>query len=121
MAVTPTTFKTRFPEFSTETDPRIQIFIDDSEIFISESKFGTLFDLAVSYLTAHYLSVADKSSSGSSSSVGSVASKSVEGVSVSFNKMAAATQADDFYASTIYGQRYLELRSQIAVGNVLSV
>ena len=83
--VTPTTFKIRFPEFETTTDIRIQLFLDDSATQISESKFGISYDLAISYLTAHYLSLSIKTDAGSSGSIGDVASKSVEGVSVSYN------------------------------------
>lgn len=119
--ITPTTFKIRFPEFETQDDSRVELFINDATTQISEAKFGTSYDIALAYLTAHYLSLSVKSSSGSSGNVGAIASKSVEGVSVSYNQAQAKDQKESYYLSTTYGQRYLELRSQITVGNILSV
>ena len=119
--ITPTTFKIRFPEYDSIDDVRIQLFLDDSALQISESKFGTSYDLAISYLTAHYLTLSIKTDTGSSGSIGQVASKSVEGVSVSYNNATADSQSDSYYSSTSYGQRYLDIRSQITVGNIMSV
>ena len=119
--VTTSTFKTRFPEFESQDNDRVQLFLDDSATQISETKFGTSYDLAISYITAHYLSLATKTANGSSGSVGAVASKSVEGVSVSYNQATANNQNESYYASTSYGQRYLEIRSQITTGNVMSI
>ena len=121
MATTPTTFKTRFPEFEEQDNTRIQLFLDDASTQISETKFGTSYDTAIAYLTAHYISLSEKTKNGSSGSVGAVASKSVEGVSVSYNQATANNQSESYYLSTSYGQRYLEIKSQIAVGNIMSV
>jgi len=113
-------FKTRFPEFVDTTDATIDIYIQDAEIMVTQSKWGLLFNIGVAYLSAHYLDLALKSSTGKSGAVNQIASKSVEGVSVSY-ATPQGTIAEDYYQSTIYGQRYLSLLSQVGIGNVLSV
>lgn len=119
--VTTSTFKIRFPEFESQDNARVQLFLDDAATQVSKTKFGTSYDLAIFYLIAHYLSLSEKSANGSSGNVGAVASKSVEGVSVSYNQATANTQCESYYITTSYGQRYLEIKSQIAVGNAMSV
>jgi len=111
--VTSLNFKTRFPEFTSETDERVEFFITDAYLEVDTS-WGTLQDIGVSYLTAHLLALSNKSLT-SSSSIGQVASKSVEGVSISY-----ATNANDstYLSSTSYGQRYLQLKKRVKVGMV---
>lgn len=113
-------FKTRFPEFSNTSDATIDIYIQDAEIMVTEQKWGQLFNMGVTYLSAHYLSLSLKSSNGQSGAVNQVSSKSVEGVSVSY-ATPQGTISESYYQSTIYGQRYLNLLSQVGIGNVLSV
>ena len=113
-------FRARFPEFANTSDTTIDIYIQDAEIMVIESRWGQLFKMGVAYLSAHYLSLALKSANGKSGAVNQVASKSVEGVSVSYTT-SQGTITEDYYQSTIYGQRYLNLLSQVGIGNVLSV
>ena len=104
--VTPATFKARFPEFNSVDDARIQIFIDDS-VSVTNSKCPN-YDLMVSYLTAHLITLADKTDAGDSSTTKPVASESVGDVSVGYG--GTAGKPGDSYYSTAYGQRYLDLR-----------
>ena len=113
-------FKTRFPEFSNISDATVDINIQDAEIMVTKSKWGKLYDIGVAYLAAHSLSLSVKSANGNSGAVNQVASKSVEGVSVSYVSP-QGTIVESYYQSTIYGQRYLNLLSQVGIGNVLSV
>ena len=113
-------FKTRFPEFSNISDATVDINIQDAEIMVTKSKWGKLYDIGVAYLAAHSLALSVKSANGNSGAVNQVASKSVEGISVSY-AVAQGTVAEDYYQSTTYGKRYLNLLSQVSVGNVLSV
>lgn len=108
--ITPASFKIRFTEYSTTADERIQLFIDDSILILNEAFWGEKYDLGLAYLTAHFLTIADKSAAGNIGSVGQVQSKAVDGTSVSFNSGISNSQQDAFYASTSYGQRYLTLR-----------
>lgn len=115
MSIDPTLFKIRFPEFIGQTDERIQIFIDDAIIVINENFWGEKYNLGLNYLTAHYLVSAIKSEAGSSGSIGGISGKSVDGVSVSYAKVQIKDSAEDFVASTIYGQRYLTLKKTLGV------
>ena len=115
MAVTPATFKIRFPEFDSTLDARIQLFIDDSIVILNESYWGDKYDLGVAYLSAHLLTMGTKSENGDDDAVSSIASQAVDGVSISFNSPAINTLDDAYYSSTAYGQRYLALRRTLGV------
>ncbi len=123
MAIDIATFRARFPEFSDDTeypDPRVQLFIDDSLIYIGtdEDRWGLKYNLAQSYITAHMLLVATKSELGDSSSqVGPVQSKSAGGVSVTKAVVAKdLSSGDEYYMSTTYGQQFILLRNICFVG-----
>lgn len=115
MAITPASFKLRFPEFSSEDDSRIQLFIDDSVIILNETFWSVKYDLGLYYLTAHYLTLANLSEAGNKTAPGQVSSRSVDGTSVSYNRVTLSNENDAYYASTIYGQRYLALRKSLGL------
>lgn len=117
--IDPASFKVRFPEFASESDPRIQLFIDDSVIILNSVYWGEKYDLGLSYLTAHYLTLANRSEAGSiSSGGGAVASRNVDGVAVTYTTAQPANESDAYYLTTTYGQRYLALRKTLAVAAV---
>lgn len=113
--VTPATIKARFPEFATVDDSKIQIFIDDAILILNETFWGTKYDLGVSYLAAHFLSLALSSEAGAASAIGAVSSRAVDGVSISYSTMTPENHGDAYYSSTMYGQRYLALRRTLPV------
>ena len=115
MTVTVAQFKTRFPEFETAVGTTVQMFLDDAVVMLNETYWGVKYDLGLSYYTAHHLLLASKSSSGASGSVGPVAGRSVDGVSVSFSTSGLKTTSDQQYAATTYGQRYLTLVDSLGV------
>lgn len=107
--VTPATFRARFPEFEDDTtypDERIELFIDDAEATINSQCPN--YDLMVSYLTAHLLTISTQTDSGNSSTIKSKASESVGDVSVSYN---ANSKGNNPFYSTAYGQRYMDLKA----------
>lgn len=110
MAVTPTTFKTRYPEFETEDDARVQIFIDDATLLSSSSFWGALYDLAVTYLAAHYLSIARKSEEddGDAKAAGVIREK-IDVLEVAYSDALIKEAANNPYKGTPYGQEYLSL------------
>jgi len=117
-----TDFRIRFPEFNEPiaTDARVQLFLDDSESMVPES-WGNVRDIGIYYLTAHELAVSIKTSSGNSNGTAQIASKSVEGVSVSYNNKASENSTEDYYSSTSYGKRYLDLARRKNVGRGASL
>jgi len=121
VTVTPATFKARYPEFDSESDARIQIFINDAMLEVSESRWGDLYDRGLSALAAHLLVIANKNTAaaGSGSALsGKVASRTVGSVSVSFNNAASNGSTEDFYLSTSYGAEYWRLALSVGMGIV---
>ena len=115
MACDPASFKVRFPEFVSVVDARIQVFIDDAVIILNEVYWGLKYDLGICYLAAHYLSLANKTEAGSTTSNNAISGRAVDGVSVSFSTPTPENQGDAYYSATSYGQRYLAMRKTLGV------
>ena len=127
MATDLATFRTRFPEFSDDTeytDARAQLFLDDAQgdLGLNESRWNGKYDKAQAYLAAHLLSVGTKTELGdTATSAGAVQSKSAGGVSVSKSVTAKdRSDQDDFYMSTSYGQQFLIIRNSCFVGALVA-
>lgn len=128
MPVTVSEFRTRFPEFSDDTeypDPRIELFIEDSQLMYmgtDEVRWGGKYKIAQAYLTAHLLTLASNSEAGDSSSTGGIVTgRSAGGVSVSRSAVSKdRSDLDDFLMTSQYGQRYITIRNNTFVG-VLTV
>ena len=118
MSVTATTIKARFPEFDSQADARIEIFIEDAKLELSESKWGDRYDKGISYLTAHLLSIALKTEKGSVGSVGPIASRSIGDVSISFSNKTSESQIEAYYNSTPYGQEFWNMLQFVGLGAV---
>lgn len=115
MTIDPASFKIRFPEFDSVDDTRIQLFLDDAEVILNPVFWGDKYDMGQAYLAAHFLVIGTNSEAGSTSPSSGVASKSVDGVSISYNNPTPNSEADAYYLSTSYGQRYLALRKTLGV------
>lgn len=117
--VTPTTFKVRFPEFISENNDRVQVFIDDAVVQINEVFWSTKFDIGISYLAAHFLELANTSVVGGGASVGGMVSgQSVDGTSINFAVPTIKDTKESFYMSTTYGQRYWALLKSLGSGAI---
>ena len=118
MALTPTDFKIRFPEFVAIPDARIQFWLDDAELEVSESAWDALYEKGSMSLAAHLLAIdiSNNDEDGDSGGEGNVASKSIGDVSVSFAKATVDDVSDDWYLSTSYGTEYLRLKKRVGMG-----
>lgn len=108
---TPDNFRIRFPEFEdagTYPDARVQLFIDDATATVNGNCSNS--DLMICYLAAHLLLLSTQTATGNTKTTQSIASKAVDGVSVSYNGGISDDVTDNFY-STAYGQRYVDLRN----------
>jgi len=105
----PTAFKARFPEFATIDNARIQVFIDDALLVLNEVTWGSIYSLAVCYLSAHYLALGEESSSNGGGTVGNVSSKGVDGVTISYNSVNLSNVDQAYFLSTQYGQKFYSL------------
>lgn len=115
-------FLDRFPEFSELSESRIQLFLNDAVLEISESFFSTYYGKAISLYTAHVLVLAGASSAASGGALGNVspvASRTEGDVSVSFAVGAPhGTNADQWLNSTPYGQELSRLYTLLGSGGL---
>ena len=103
------TFRARFPEFITQFDDRLLLYLGDA------LRIHALCETAVLYLAAHLLTLDIDTGAGSTGASvdggdGEVTAESAGGVSASY-KSQAAKEKDVFYMSTAYGRRYVALRN----------
>jgi hypothetical protein len=98
---TVTDFKTRFTEFASESDTRVQLYLDDAELFVSESAWEARYDLGVLYLAAHLL---ENDNAQGGASAGPVNKRKVGEVEESY--AVQATDSDSELMSTQYGRRF---------------
>lgn len=107
MTVTTVTLKALFPEFSAQSDQRVQSFLDMATRRVDTGVFGTLFDDAVSFLTAHMLTKAILTQSGGGLIV---TTEKVGDLERSYAQHGAGATG---YASTAYGAEFLKLRRAV--------
>lgn len=101
-------FKARFPDIPTETVDKYLPLNEDITVCYYDAEYGssTCTDEIILQLLAHLITIDSKTGS---SSLHDVSSKAVDGVSISFTAANLSTRTDDFFNSTKYGQRYLQL------------
>jgi hypothetical protein len=125
MTVTPATFKARYTEFSTLSDARIQIFLDDAALEMDSGRWGDLYDRGQAALAAHLLALAERGAAGSTTGIsgqGPLTSRSVGDVSVGFGFGSSGggnSSTEASYMSTVYGQDYWRLVQIVGFGAVV--
>lgn len=107
MAVTPADLKAIAPELASETDPRLQLFIDLATDSVNLTAFGTRADKAVALLAAHFTTMANREGAG-----GSVSSESLGDWSRSYS---TANTRDSELNSTAYGQLFITLMKSLGM------
>lgn len=119
MAVDVPTFRARFPEFAGIGDATIQVYLDDTVADLDQGIWGeeAVADRATSFLAAHRLATSlDADGSAISGQGGALSAASADGVSSTYampEKLSA--EALDLW-STVYGQRFLDLRRRYVIG-----
>ena len=123
MTVTPAEFKARYTEFASVADPRVQIFLDDAALEMSEATWGDLYDRGQGALAAHYLSIAEKNAAGGGGSTAPISSKKVGDVSITYAVTPSGTVGDSTasFMDTSYGQDYLGLLELVGQGAIAVV
>lgn len=119
MAVTVTrptvkSIKTRFPEFADTDDSVVEFAIEEAMLEIG-TNWTTAYNIAVVYLTAHFIASAVAQSEAGSG--GDIASESFGRISISYAQGSVATQSDKSTSS--YGERYMELLNRNFGGPVV--
>lgn len=116
MAVTPASFKARFPEFNAVSDTLIQIIIDEQSPQVGETWVAADRDPALQYLVAHILTLEGEpgrtASGGAVSDAGKVKRRKVGDVEVEFFDSSASTVTGGigagFYSTTRYGKMFYQ-------------
>ncbi|MEL7494813.1 MAG: DUF4054 domain-containing protein [Cyanobacteria bacterium J06554_11] len=115
MTVTATSFKVVYPEFSTESDERVDIFLGKSALLVNQTKWGSLYDEGIETLTAHKLARANEAAGSSNGKgVGQLVSKNInDHISLSYARESSESSSNSTsqseYSTTIYGKQYLAL------------
>ena len=103
-------FQTRFPEFAPVAELRIQLFLDDAALLMSdEGKWLSFYDVAHQYHAAHFLIAAQFTERGDSGIVAPVSHKEVDDVVIKKAISDSIPRADELL-STAYGKRYWHYR-----------
>jgi|AntRauTorckE6833_2_1112554.scaffolds.fasta_scaffold154254_2 hypothetical protein len=116
MSVDTDTFKTRFPEFFETDDERVQLFIGDAVAELSESAWGTRYDVGICYLAAHLLAIGIATELGDPSGLSPLASGGADGLSASFAKSAYTNTSQEYWQSTSYGKEFMRLKRTLFAG-----
>lgn len=116
--MSPSEFKTRYPEFVGEADPRIQLFIDESIPHLDQDRWGDLYTQGLGLYVAHSLAWENAIAGTGSSSVDDDTSVSVGDVTISKSADVAKSQMDNDLLRTPYGQRFNRLRKMVGAGAV---
>lgn len=111
--------KTRFPEFADVDDAVVEFAIEEAALEVG-SNWTSGYNIAIMYLTAHYIASAITASAASGTgAAGDIASESIGRFSYSY--AAVATASADDKSSSSYGSRYLELRDRNFGGIVVVI
>ncbi|MCS2154354.1 DUF4054 domain-containing protein [Scandinavium goeteborgense] len=125
--VTIDAFRIRFPEFDDITDVRVQLALDDTSPYITESQFGDLYEQAYSNLAAVFLNgmitTAGRDGSGQGCTPGALPVISQQAGNITL-EMAVPPSVnnssfDTWLSLTVYGQRFLAAREQSLSGGSL--
>lgn len=102
----PTTaeFKIIFEEFSDVADARLDYYLAQAKLQVSEIEFDTVYTHAVYLRLAHSLTLMNPDTAG----LGSLSSEKAGDVQYSY----AAISGDELLGQTKYGQEFIELRKE---------
>ena len=118
MTMTPSEFKTRFPEFSTETDARVQLFITDADPMFDVARWDSLYSLGVANYVAHFLTVANAQAAAGAAGkmLDTKLSKKVGDLAVTNSEIALSARMKDPFMATPYGIEYRRLARIVGMG-----
>jgi len=109
-------FQTRFPEFCTEDDDRVQLFLDDAALVMtSPNKWLSFYDVAQAYLAAHFLAASYATERDDYGVQAPIKKQEVDDVVIEQAVNAVDVDLESVY-STSYGKRYAEYRRKTLTG-----
>lgn len=116
--MTPTEFKTLFPEFTAVADVRVQLFIDRAVPYFDVARWDDQYADGIAYFVAHNLALATPTGTlGNGLGLTDVKiMKKVGPVTVQQSEQILLANAKDPYMKTTYGQKYSELKRLVGIG-----
>lgn len=127
MTITPTKFRTDFPEFSDAenySDAQVSFWLSIADRMLIESRWGDVVDQGRELFAAHNLVLGRQamasSSAGGAPGIGSglVASKSVDKVAVSYDTTSGIEPGAGHWNLTTYGTRFIWLANMMGAGGM---
>jgi hypothetical protein len=127
MSLTPTQFRTDFPEFANTAiypDSMVQAWLTVAASLVNATRWAELANIGMELVTAHHLVLGARDQN--SAAVGGVpglmtgptSAKSVDKVSTSYDTGAASLDGAGFWSLSSYGIRYLTLARMFGAGGL---
>lgn len=108
MSVTATTIKAMFPQFVLLDNSYILLYINTAEQIICSAVFGNKYDIALSFLTAHFLLLSiNQGNSGELKKV------KVDTLEREYEVSKNSNRNGNGFGSTSYGQQYLAIKKSL--------
>lgn len=119
--MTPSEFKALFPQFTAETDARVQIFIDLAEPYFAVTRWGDFYSEGIANWVAHSIVVANAEATASTSVIDAddATSETFGRISTTRSPELAKMTAENPYLRTTYGKRYAYLRKLVGMGGAV--
>ena len=111
MAVTIEMVKMIAPELETETDDRIEFFMDMAADLVSESKFDTKYDKAMALMTCHLLTISNRRGIS-----GAVTKERTADIETTYASGSGKPDGDLALNQTSYGMMFKKLRDAMSRG-----
>lgn len=127
MSLTPTQFRSDFPEFANTAvypDALVQTWLTVAASLVNGSRWMELTNVGIELVTAHHLVLSMRDQTAASVGgvpgimTGPTSAKSVDKVSTSYDTGAAALDGAGFWSLSSYGIRYLSLARMMGAGGM---
>ncbi len=118
-------FVTVFPEFAAASTVAIDYWLSQALLQLNAGMFGANFDLASMLFVAHNIALGQQEAQAAAKggipgdALGPISSKSVGGVSVSYDASGIAIPGAGAWNATSYGQRLYKMMQAASCGGVV--
>ena len=117
--MTPTEFKTLFPEYAAKPDSTVQMYIDMADASFDVCRWGSFYVQGLGYWVAHQVALADEiTASGGAAMVDDYSQERVGDLSISRDSSLSLRKASNPFMRTAYGQQYLYYLRLVGIGAV---
>ena len=118
MTVTVASFTQEYPNFATTSEPMIVLWINRAYAMLDATAWADQLDFGVGLFVAHNLTFFANAANANGAFAGIASSKSVGGVSVSYDLSKMMNPDAGSYNATSYGMMFYQLAMMIGAGGV---